>query len=103
MLTYGQLASSTLCIDPASPETLVRNTLNIRGLGVAVSLACCSSTAAAAAECISNSSTVLFLLFSQEFEGEIPPYPYMRMRTRAEHPWGELGLFEIHRHVGEKP
>lgn len=39
----------------------------------------------------------------EEFEGEIPPYPYMRMRTRATHPWGERGLFEVHRHVAEKP
>lgn len=39
----------------------------------------------------------------EEFEGEIPPYPYMRIRTRAEHPWGERGLFEVHRFVGEKP
>eukprot|EP00878_Enallax_costatus_P000819 GHUV01000944.1.p1 GENE.GHUV01000944.1~~GHUV01000944.1.p1 ORF type:complete len:105 (+),score=18.11 GHUV01000944.1:155-469(+) len=44
-----------------------------------------------------------FIHPEEEFEGEVPPYPYMRMRTRSEFPWGELGLFEVHRHVGEKP
>jgi hypothetical protein len=39
----------------------------------------------------------------EEFEGEIPPYPYMRMRTRSSYPWGENGPFEVHRLVGEKP
>lgn len=35
-----------------------------------------------------------------EFEGEIPPYPYMRMRTRETFPWGtDRGLFEVHQHV----
>lgn len=35
-----------------------------------------------------------------EFEGEIPPYPYMRIRTRETFPWGtDKGLFEVHQHV----
>lgn len=35
-----------------------------------------------------------------EFEGEIPPYPYMRIRTRETFPWGnDQGLFEKHQHV----
>uniref|UniRef100_A0A383WJV4 Uncharacterized protein n=1 Tax=Tetradesmus obliquus TaxID=3088 RepID=A0A383WJV4_TETOB len=45
----------------------------------------------------------VFIHPEEEFEGEIPPYPYMRLRTRETHPWGEMGLFEIHRHVAEKP
>ncbi len=44
-----------------------------------------------------------FIHPEEEFAGEVPPYPYMRMRTRADHPWGERGLFEVHRHVAEKP
>jgi hypothetical protein len=42
----------------------------------------------------------------QEFEGRIPYYPYMRMRQRAEFPWGKSGLFEPHPRVvpdGEEP
>jgi hypothetical protein len=39
-------------------------------------------------------------VLQDEFEGEIPPYPYMRMRTRETFPWGsDLGLFEKHQHV----
>jgi hypothetical protein len=36
----------------------------------------------------------------EEFEGQIPAYPYMRMRTREEFPWGERGMLEYHRYVG---
>lgn len=42
----------------------------------------------------------------QEFEGRIAYYPYMRMRQRAEFPWGKNGLFEPHPRVvpdGEEP
>ena len=35
-----------------------------------------------------------------EFEGQIPAYPYMRMRTREAFPWGERGMLEYHRLVG---
>jgi hypothetical protein len=42
----------------------------------------------------------IFIAHEDEFEGEIPPYPYMRMRTRETFPWGsDLGLFEKHQHV----
>ncbi|KAF8071296.1 hypothetical protein HT031_001379 [Scenedesmus sp. PABB004] len=44
----------------------------------------------------------IFIHPEEEFEGEVPPYPYMRIRTRDTHPWGERGLFEVHRHVAEK-
>jgi hypothetical protein len=30
----------------------------------------------------------VFIHPEEEFEGEIPPYPYMRMRTRETHPVG---------------
>jgi outer membrane biosynthesis protein TonB len=44
---------------------------------------------------------------TQEFEGRIAYYPYMRMRQRAEYPWGGAnGLFESHPRVvpdGEEP
>lgn len=43
----------------------------------------------------------------QEFEGRIAYYPYMRMRQRAEYPWGgPNGLFEPHPRIvpdGEEP
>ncbi|KIZ00820.1 hypothetical protein MNEG_7143 [Monoraphidium neglectum] len=36
-----------------------------------------------------------------EFEGKIPWYPYMRIRTRSSYPWGnDTGPFENHRYVG---
>lgn len=36
----------------------------------------------------------------EEFEGQIPWYPYLRMRTRTKYPWGnDRGLFEHHRFV----
>ncbi len=35
----------------------------------------------------------------EEYEGHIPAYPYMRMRTRSMYPWGGNGLFEHHPHV----
>jgi hypothetical protein len=39
-----------------------------------------------------------------EFEGVIPPYPYMRIRDgKEQYPWGPDGLFETKRLVGEKP
>eukprot|EP00879_Flechtneria_rotunda_P000920 GHRR01001048.1.p2 GENE.GHRR01001048.1~~GHRR01001048.1.p2 ORF type:complete len:103 (+),score=6.97 GHRR01001048.1:134-442(+) len=41
----------------------------------------------------------VFIQPEDEFEGEVPPYPYMRIRTRSEFPWGPDGLFEIHKHV----
>lgn len=42
----------------------------------------------------------MFIAHEDEFEGEIPPYPYMRMRTRETFPWGtDKGLFEVHQHV----
>lgn len=45
-----------------------------------------------------------FIHPEEEFEGEVPPYPYMRLRlSKQDFPWGENGLFEIHRHVAEKP
>jgi hypothetical protein len=37
----------------------------------------------------------------EEFEGAIPNYPYLRMRTRDSYPWGTSnGLFEYHQIVG---
>lgn len=34
----------------------------------------------------------------EEFEGQIPPYPYLRVRTRDSFPWGsDMGPFEHHR------
>eukprot|EP00882_Tetradesmus_deserticola_P001553 GHRQ01001676.1.p2 GENE.GHRQ01001676.1~~GHRQ01001676.1.p2 ORF type:complete len:103 (+),score=17.69 GHRQ01001676.1:190-498(+) len=45
----------------------------------------------------------VFIHPEEEFEGMIPPYPYLRLRTRETHPWGERGLFEVHRHIDEKP
>jgi len=42
----------------------------------------------------------MFISHEDEFEGEIPPYPYMRIRTRQTFPWGsDQGLFEVHQHV----
>lgn len=42
----------------------------------------------------------MFIAHEEEFEGEIPPYPYMRIRTRQTFPWGsDQGLFEKHQHV----
>jgi hypothetical protein len=58
-----------------------------RVLIVHTSAGCCPEPAAAAA-------------LQEEFEGQIPPYPYMRMRTRQTFPWGtDRGLFEVHQHV----
>jgi hypothetical protein len=34
----------------------------------------------------------------EEFEGKIPHYPYLHIRTRAKYPWGnDVGPFEHHR------
>jgi len=42
-----------------------------------------------------------FVYPEEEFEGAIPTYPYLRMRTRETFPWGgERGLFEHHVIVG---
>lgn len=38
----------------------------------------------------------------EEFEGVLPPYSYLRIRSK-EFPWGENGLLEFRRVVGEKP
>lgn len=38
----------------------------------------------------------------EEFEGTIPPYPYLRIRNK-EFPWGPNGMLEHRRLVGEKP
>jgi len=42
-----------------------------------------------------------FVYPEEEFEGAIPNYPYLRMRTRDTFPWGsDRGLFEHHVIVG---
>ncbi|GBF98112.1 hypothetical protein Rsub_10858 [Raphidocelis subcapitata] len=37
----------------------------------------------------------------EEFEGKIPHYPYLHIRTRERYPWGDdRGPFEHHRFIG---
>lgn len=38
----------------------------------------------------------------EDYEGILPPYPYLRIRSK-EFPWGEDGMLEFRRCVGEKP
>lgn len=39
----------------------------------------------------------------EEFEGQIPHYPYLKMRTRERYPWGnDRGLFEHHRFIADE-
>jgi hypothetical protein len=48
----------------------------------------------------SQHTTTQHVTAQEEFEGEIPPYPYMRIRTRQTFPWGtDRGPFEVHQHV----
>jgi hypothetical protein len=38
----------------------------------------------------------------EEFEGKIPEYPYLKIRTRTKYPWGsDYGPFEVHRFIGD--
>jgi hypothetical protein len=40
----------------------------------------------------------------EDYEGVLPPYPYLRIRTKEKFPWGsEDGCLEFHRVVGKKP
>lgn len=40
----------------------------------------------------------------QEFEGQVPAYPYMRIRSaKLTFPWGPDGLMEHHVHVKPPP
>jgi len=40
----------------------------------------------------------------EDYEGVLPPYPYLRIRTKETFPWGsEDGCLEFHRVVGKKP
>eukprot|EP00877_Chromochloris_zofingiensis_P000549 jgi/Chrzof1/10495/Cz05g00200.t1 len=44
-----------------------------------------------------------FLYPEEEFHGKIPPYPYLRLRTKETFPWGtENGMMEYHRFVQPK-
>lgn len=45
----------------------------------------------------------VFIHPEEEFEGQIPPYPYLRIRTRDSYPWGsDRGPFEVHQVIAPK-